>query len=106
MIEHARKLAALASVKRTGYFLAMQPPRWFYATLAACAVVLTLTASYVMLSRRNVGRWLPMPSATDVGPRALDTTTGILCAMTATSSGCIDLPHGTRNIVSREAEHP
>jgi hypothetical protein len=58
-------------------------PRWFYAVLAACAIILSLTVS-VALSRPPVGRWVLADgpgSPTGDFRLLLDTQEGRLCTV-------------------------
>lgn len=85
----------------------MQPPRWFYAIIAGCAIVLTLSASYVLILRRDVGRWVAAGPADDL--KAFDTSTGTVCLITTganPSAGCIDFPHGTVNRLEKRTVGP
>ena len=59
----------------------MNTPRWFYAVLAGCAVVLTLAASLALLS--DNGRY----ESVEAGA-VLDTRTGTVCFVgTSTPDG-------------------
>lgn len=57
-------------------------PRWFYATLALCAVVVTGAAAYHLVARVDVGRflraevWVMSPGGRYRTYGALDTRTG------------------------------
>ena len=51
-------------------------PRWFYAVLAGCAVVLTLAASLALLGSAEKGRY---QSGAVNGNAILDTRTGGIC---------------------------
>ena len=54
----------------------MNTPRWFYAVIAGCAVVLTIAASLALLGSAEKGRY---QRAGFNGNAILDTRTGKFC---------------------------
>lgn len=67
-------------------------PRWFLATLAACAVLATVATVYRNVRQADVGRWAAWG---DDG--IIDTRTGVGCAPAAGGfARCIELSAGRR----------
>ena len=58
----------------------MNAPRWFYAVIAGCVVVLTLAVAAAVALRAPMGRY-QLAGADWAGGAVLDTQTGVVCTL-------------------------